>query len=133
MVIPRVLVRKKDGFWRFSVDYRKLNEVTEADAYPLLRIDDSLDDLNDSHFFSTLNLASEYWHVPLDWEAQEKAAFLRGTRGGLWKWKFLPFGLISVLDTFQRLMEKVLNGLSWKTLLIYLDNIVVISGICKIT
>jgi len=122
---PVVLVRKKDGSWRFCVDYRKLKSVTIQDAYPLPRIDKSLDALTGSKYFSTLDLLSGYWQVPLCLDAQEKAPFI--TRDELWKWKVLPFGLISAPATFQRLMEQVLSGLHWKTLLVYLDDIVVIS------
>ena len=102
-----------------------MNAVTQYDAYPLPRIDESLDALSGSVFFSTLDLISGYWQVPLTDDAQENAAFT--TRSGLWKWKVLPFGLTSAPATFQRLMEKVLHGLHWKTLLLYLDDIIVIS------
>jgi len=106
------------------VDYRKLNSKTIRDAYPLPRIDESLDALAGSKFFSTLDLLSGYWQVPLSPDAQDKAAFI--TQDELWKWKELPFGLSSVPATFQRLMEQVLSGLHWKTLLIYLDDVIVI-------
>ena len=122
---PVVLAQKKDGSWRFCVDYRKLNEVTHKDAYPLPRIDDSLDALGGSQLFSTLDLTSGYWQVELDKSARERAAFV--TRSGLWEWQVLPFGLTSAPSTFERLMETVLRGLHWKTLLIYLDDIIVFS------
>ena len=122
---PVVLVKKKDGSWRLCVDYRQLNAVTRKDAYPLPRIDDSLDALSGSAYFSTLDLVSGYWQVPLDQDAQEKAAFT--TRGGLWKWRVLPFGLTSAPATFERLMEQVLKGLQWKSLLLYLDDVIVFS------
>jgi hypothetical protein len=119
------LVRKKDGAWRFCVDYRRLNSLTQQDAYPLPRIDESLDALAGSRYFSTLDLVSGYWQVPLDQEAQERSAFI--TRSGLWQWKVLPFGLTSAPATFQRLMERVLQGLHWRTLLLYLDDVIVIA------
>ena len=122
---PVVLVRKKDQSWRLCVDYRRLNAVTRKDAYPLPRIDDSLDALTGSIFFSTLDLVSGYWQVPLDEDAQQRSAFV--TRGGLWRWKVLPFGLTSAPATFERLMERVLKGLQWRTLLLYLDDIIVFS------
>ena len=115
---PVVLVKKKDGKWQFCVDYRQLNAVTEPDVFPLPRIDESLEALSGNKFFSTLDLLSGYWQVPLSPDAQEKSTFI--TRSGLWKWRVLPFGLISTPATFQRLMENVLCGLHWKTLLLYL-------------
>ena len=93
------------------MDYWRLNAVTIQDAYPLPRIDASLDALAGSKFFSTLDLVGGYWQVPLDEDAQEKSAF--ATRSGLWKWRVLPFGLTSAPATFQRLMETVLHGLHW--------------------
>ena len=63
---PTALVKKKDGTTRFCIDYRRLNQVTKVDAYPLPHIEDSLNTLGGTRFFSSLNLASGYWQVEMD-------------------------------------------------------------------
>lgn len=120
---PVVLVRKKDGTVRFCVDYRKLNNVTVKDSYPLPRIEDCLDALSGSQWFCTLDLASGYWQVEMSQEDKEKTAFSTGS--GLYQFNVMPFGLCNAPATFERLMERVLVGLPWHILLIFLDDVIV--------
>ncbi|KAJ7998214.1 hypothetical protein DPEC_G00220270 [Dallia pectoralis] len=122
---PIVLVKKKDGSWRFCVDYRKLNAVTHKDAFPLPRIEESLTSLKESKWFSTLDLASGYWQVEVDPKDREKTAFT--TPLGLYEFDLMPFGLCNAPATFQRLMQRCLGGLVHDSLLIYLDDVIVFS------
>ncbi|GFW26883.1 retrovirus-related Pol polyprotein from transposon 17.6 [Trichonephila clavipes] len=109
---------------RFYVDYRRFNDLTKKDCYPLPRIDDTLDTLDGNTWFSTLDLKSGYWQVELHPVDKEKAAFTTGQ--GLWQFKVMPFGLCNAPAIFKRLMETVLGELSYEASLVYLDDIIIV-------
>ena len=121
---PVVMVKKKDGSLWFCVDFRQLNSATMKDAHPIPRIDDLLDTLHGARWFSTLDLKSGYWQVPIQEWDKEKTAF-RTSSGQLFQFNQGPFGLCNAHATFSRLMDRVLAGLHWETCLFYLDDIIV--------
>ena len=124
---PVVMVKKRDGTMRFCVDFRKMNDATIKDAHPLPRIDDTLESLHGAQYFTTLDLKSGYWQVPIREEDKEKTAF-RTSSGQLYEFNQLPFGLCNAPATFSRLMDRTLAGLAWNICLYYLDDIIVFSS-----
>ncbi|XP_040209167.1 uncharacterized protein LOC120940401 [Rana temporaria] len=121
---PVVLVPKKDRTTRFCVDYRKLNAITTADAYPMPRIDELLDRLAAAHYITIMDLSRGYWQIPLAPEAREKSAFI--TPFGLFEFTVMPFGMKNAPATFQRVMNDLLEGLE-PFAVAYLDDIAVFS------
>ena len=121
---PMVLVKKKDGTLRLCVDYRRLNTTTQADAYPMPRIEDMIDQLGKAKYLTTLDLTKGYWQVPVAKRDRPKTVFT--TPFGLFQFLRMPFGLTGVLATFQRMIDHLLQGLGEFTGA-YLDDVVVFS------
>ena len=120
---PAVFVRKKSGEIRLCVDYRELNKKTVKDAYPLPRPDEVQDRLRGSTIFSTFDLKSGYWQLPVHQDDQPKTAFCPGSGFGLFQFCRMPFGLSGAPGSFQRLMNNVCGDLPFVTT--YLDDLLV--------
>ena len=121
-----VMAKKKRGQLRFCCDFRYLNAVTIKDAYPIPRIDESLSKLGDAKFFTTLDLGSAFWQVPLRKQDREKTGF--ACELGLFQWKRMPFGLCNATATFQRLMAQALTSVTKKygnLIMCYVDDVVI--------
>lgn len=123
---PVTLQPKKDGSLRFCIDFRQLNAVTIRDVYPIPRIDDTLDQIQNAKYFTSMDLRSGFWQIELDPSSRDKTAFI--SHAGLFRFRVMPFGLTNAPATFQRLMDLVLGGLKWSCALVYLDDIIVYSS-----
>ena len=121
-----VLVRKKDGSLRFCIDFRKLNSLTVKDSHPLPHICETLESLTGAAHFSTFDMNSGFWQVPMDEESKQYTAFTLGSMG-LYECESMPFGLCNAPPTFQRLMQNCLGKLNLTYCLIYLDDVIVFS------
>ncbi|UYV73868.1 K02A2.6-like [Cordylochernes scorpioides] len=115
---PVVLVKKSDGSYRFCVDYRKVNNVTEKFSYPLPNITDCLDRLAGMKYFSHTDFVSGYWQCPLDETSKPITAFTTGN--GLYEFQVLPFGLTGAPGHFERIMDTLLAELKWSECMVYL-------------
>lgn len=120
---PVILVRKKTGEYRLCIDYRSLNKITVKDHFPLPRIDDQLDRLYNKKYFSSLDLMSGYYQVPMKKDSIEKTAFI--TPDGKYNFLRMPFGLSNAPSVFQRLLNVILGNLSYTTAMAYLDDIII--------
>lgn len=121
-----VMVNKKDGEMRMCIDYRQLNKITIKDRYPLPRIDDTVDALCGSMYFSTLDLLSGYWQIEIEERDKYKTAFI--CEFGQYEFNRMPFGLTNAPSTFQRAMNNILKPILYGFALVYLDDIIVFSN-----
>ena len=121
-----VLVRKKDGGLRFCIDFCWLNSWTKKDAYPLPQMQETMESMVGTRFFSTMDLKSGFWQVKMAKDSQQYTAFTMGSMG-VYEFLRMPYGLCNALATFQRLMQNCLGELNLTYALIYLDDVIVFS------
>ena len=120
---PCILVPKHDGGFRFCTDFRKVNDKTKSDSFPIPRITDCIDQIGNAKFVSTFDMLKGYWQVPLTQRAREISAFV--TPSGLYQYKVMPFGMKNAPATFQRMVNKLVRDIDGCEG--YIDDVVIFS------
>ena len=120
---PCILVPKHDGGFRFCTDFRKVNDKTKSDSFPIPRIADCIDQIGNAKFVSTFDMLKGYWQVPLTQRAREISAFV--TPSGLYQYKVMPFGMKNAPATFQRMVNKLVRDIDGCEG--YIDDVVIFS------
>ena len=120
---PCILVPKHDGGFRFCTDFRKVNDKTKSDSFPIPRIADCIDQIGNAKFVSTFDMLKGYWQVPLTQLAREISAFVTPT--GLYQYKVMPFGMKNAPATFQRMVNKLVRDIDGCEG--YIDDVVIFS------
>ncbi|CAM9548530.1 unnamed protein product [Heterosigma akashiwo] len=121
-----VLVRKPDSSWRCCVDFRRLNQITKKDRFPLPLTNDVIRQLSSAKFFTSVDMYKGYWQVPLHEEDIEKTAF--NTPFGLYEWMYMPMGLWNSGATYQAMMNEVLQEFLGVCVCVYLGDVFIYSN-----
>lgn len=124
-IVPKKLDASGRKKWRLVIDYRKLNEKTIEDKYPLPRIDEILDNLGRCTYFSTIDLAQGFHQIEMDQNSIEKTAF--SVNNGHYEYVRMPFGLKNAPSSFQRVMDNILRKYLYKNCFVYMDDVVIFS------
>ncbi|KAK9739656.1 Reverse transcriptase (RNA-dependent DNA polymerase) [Popillia japonica] len=123
---PILIVRKKNGEERICIDYRRLNSIVKKDKYPLPLVDDQLDMLDGKRYFTSLDLKSGYYQMPLEQESRDKTAFV--TPDGHYQFTRLPFGIVNGPAVFQRMINSVLGPLRFTIVMAFMDDLLIPSA-----
>ena len=118
------MVQKQDGSMRFCVDFRKINEKTIKDSYPMPLTEDRLNVLSGCEYFSALDMAAGYWQLKMDEDSIEKTAFT--SHRGLFEFTVMAFGMCNAGASFQRAMDQMMQGLDHSSP--YIDDVLTYSG-----
>lgn len=127
VIVPKMLNSKPVGI-RICIDYRKLNAISNFDAFPIPRMEDLIENIGNATYISKFDLTKGYWQIPVSDETKVKSAFI--TPIGTYQFNVMPFGMKSAPATFQRMMQNVLSGLELFTGA-YIDDVLIYSHTFK--